>query len=66
MKRRKTLANRVVATLSSLYGWAEGKLVPRGFNPCATIERYKEEPRERYLADIELKRLGKVLTEMRG
>ncbi|MBX9590835.1 MAG: tyrosine-type recombinase/integrase [Hyphomonadaceae bacterium] len=64
---RKMLANRVVATFSSLYGWASGKLVPRGYNPCSArngVERYKEVPRERQLEDDEIKRLGTALREM--
>ena len=64
----KVLANRVVATLSSLYGWSSGKLVPRGFNPCSArnngVERYKEKPRECQLEDDQIVRLGKALREM--
>jgi len=47
-----------VATLSSLYGWAEGKHVARGFNPCALVERFPEVGKERYLTDDELKQLS--------
>jgi integrase len=63
LKDRKILANRIVATLSSLYSWAEGKHVPRGFNPCTHVERFKEVAKERYLTDVELKHLGKALRD---
>jgi integrase len=57
-------SNRVVAVLSSFFGWAERKhWRPRGSNPCAPIQRFKEAKRERFLKFEELQRLGKVLTE---
>jgi integrase len=63
LKRHKTLANHVVATLSSLYGWADGKLVPRGFNPCSGVERYKLDPRNCQLEDDAIESVVRVLRE---
>lgn len=62
-KGHKVTANRVVSTfLSGLFTWA-GKMgeVPRGMNPAKNIERYREEGRERFLSDDEMKRLGETL-----
>lgn len=55
-------ANRVVALLSKMFGWAEREgYRDRGSNPCIGIEKYKEHRRERFLMDVELERLGKTL-----
>jgi integrase len=61
-KGARVTANRVVTFLGGLYTWA-GKmaLVPKGTNPAAGIERFKEEGRERFLSDDEIKRLGATL-----
>jgi integrase len=58
----RVAANRVVALISSLYGWA-GKAgeVPRGTNPARDVTRFKEEARTRYLSDAEIARLGETL-----
>lgn len=55
-------ANRVLAVLSKLFGWAE----MRGHrqehsNPCRLIEKYPEVKRERFLSDEEISRLGAAL-----
>lgn len=60
--RKPATANRVVATLSGIFPWAaRGKHVPKGHNPCAGLEKFKEEGRERYLTSEELQRLGATL-----
>lgn len=60
--RKPATANRVVATLSGLYTWAaKQRIVPRGFNPCVGLEKFREEGRERYLTTDELQRLGATL-----
>ena len=58
----KVAANRVVALISSLYGWA-GKAgeIPRGTNPARDVTRFKEEARTRKLSMEELARLGTTL-----
>ena len=56
------LANRVIAVLSKLLSWAEDHgYRPAGPNPCRGVEKYKEQPRQRYLSVAELKRLGAAL-----
>lgn len=60
--RKPATANRVVATLSGLYGWAaKQKIVAKGFNPCVGLEKFREDGRERYLTMDELQRLGATL-----
>lgn len=55
-------ANRLVAVLSKLFGWAEKmKLRPKGTNPCQEHQRFKEKARERFLSADELTRLGMAL-----
>lgn len=58
-------ANRVLALLSRVMTLAEmWELRPTGSNPCRHIERFKEQPRERYLSAEEIKRLGDTMTGM--
>ena len=58
------VANRAVAVLSAIYGWADGVgLVPEGMNPTRKLERFAERSRERYLSTDELARLGSVLRQ---
>ena len=61
-KGRKVTANRVTTFLSGLFTWA-GKMgeVAKGANPAKDIERFREEGRERFLTDDEIKRLGETL-----
>lgn len=55
-------ANRVLALLSKVFSLAEEwGLRPDGTNPCRRIKKYPEKPRERFLTDKELARLGKAL-----
>ena len=66
LKGTPTLANRVVAVLSSFCSWCERKkLRPPHSNPCTDklIERYGEEQRKRYLTTKEYARLGKALRD---
>jgi integrase len=55
-------ANRALALLSSILGWAEkvGER-PDNTNPCRHVERYPEKSRERLLTAPELARLGDAL-----
>ena len=61
---RPVTANKCVKVLSHMYrlgaGWG---LVPEGFNPCRSVEKYPEHSRERFLTDAEFTRLGRVLDE---
>lgn len=66
LKATPTLANRVVAVLSSFCSWCERKKFrPPHSNPCTDklIERYGEEQRKRYLTPKEYGRLGKALRD---
>jgi integrase len=64
MKNQRTTANRVLAVVGSMYSFAARQgIVPEGFNPSRGIEKYKEQGRERYLKDHELKRLGQTLID---
>jgi integrase len=63
---RPTLANRIMDTLSSLYGWQQGNEPNKPlFNPAGRklVERYKEDPREFRLKPDQLIRLAKVLKD---
>ncbi len=55
-------ANRTLALLSSILGWAEkvGER-PDASNPCRHVARFPERPRERVLTAEELARLGDAL-----
>lgn len=56
------LANRVIATASKLFAWAEQHgYRERHSNPCDGIEPYKEVARKRYLTPAELQRVGAAL-----
>jgi integrase len=55
-------ANRMLAIVASMYGFAARRgIVPKGFNPAAGVERFRESSRERYLGADELRRLGEAL-----
>lgn len=62
MRDQPVAANRCLALISKIFTTAE-RLGHReiGSNPCRGIERYREQPRDRYLNDEELARLGKAL-----
>lgn len=64
MTHARPTANRVVALLSAIYTWAtKAKRITEGCNPTRGIERYREQPRERYLTSAELARLGEAIRE---
>ena len=57
-------ANRAIALLSKMFNLAEKwGIRPDGTNPCRHIEKYDETPRNRYLSEEELSRLGKALLD---
>ncbi|MGI8570389.1 MAG: tyrosine-type recombinase/integrase [Methylocella sp.] len=60
-------ANRVLAVVSSIWNWAARRgEVALAANPCAGIERYPEQGRERFLSTEELGRLGDALAGTRA
>lgn len=64
LKAKPTTANRVRDIVGSMYGWAmKSKLLSKGENPAAGIEKFREVKRERHLSTDELSRLGEALRE---
>ncbi|MBV9569766.1 MAG: site-specific integrase [Alphaproteobacteria bacterium] len=57
-------ANRVLVALACFFDWARriGER-PAGENPARDIEKFQEEPRERFLTSEELGRLGAAIHE---
>ena len=61
---RPVTANKSIKVLPHMYRLGEGwGLVPEGFNPCRSVEKYPERSRERFLTYAEFARLGRVLDE---
>ena len=66
-RRAPVQANRVLAVLSSMFGCAERwGMRPEGTNPCRGRKRFREVPRDRYLSESELVRVGSVIREVEG
>ena len=58
------MANIAVMTLSHVFTKAElWGLVPTGTNPCGVVRKYPTGKPERFLTDVELRRVGNVLDE---
>jgi hypothetical protein len=59
---RQVTANRAIVALSGVFTWAgKHNLLPENFNPARGIEKFREQPHERYLTSDELARLGNAL-----
>jgi integrase len=54
-------ANRALALLSSMLGWAIKSGVRDAPNPCRDVKRYRGRRVERFLSTVELGRLGEAL-----
>jgi integrase len=65
LKDRQATANRVIAVLSAIYGWAEKvEILPDGTrNPTKRLEKFRERPKERFLSIAELERLGAAIRQ---
>ncbi|MFZ1425447.1 MAG: tyrosine-type recombinase/integrase [Geminicoccaceae bacterium] len=64
LREKPYTANRALALLSKMLALSERwGLRPVGSNPCRTVERFKEEGRERYLNSDELTRLGQAMRD---
>lgn len=60
MKERPAQANRTIAIIGSMFGFASKHgLIDSDLNPARGIEKYKQEGRERFLSSDELARLGR-------
>lgn len=63
-RRTPSQANRMLAIVSSMYGFAAKRtMVPVGYNPARGVEKYPEKGRERFLTSEELAALGDALRE---
>lgn len=57
-------ANRLVAMTRKFFNWCEAaKLRPKGSNPCAGHEMFRESRRERFLSAEEIGQLGEALAK---
>jgi integrase len=62
MKNHPYQANRLLAVVGSLYGFAAKRhIVQSDFNPARGIEKYPEKGRERFLTSGELTRVGQAI-----
>jgi integrase len=62
LRERPRAANHVLAFVSTLYTAAQvAGLVAEGFNPARRIEHYRLQPRQRFLSEMELARVGDAL-----
>lgn len=62
MRRTPMEANRVLAALSKMFHDAEAwRLRPFQSNPCYRLKRYREQKRDRFYSDDELRKLGAAL-----
>jgi integrase len=61
LQKKPIAANRCLAIISRIFTIAAKWGLCDDENPCQGIDRYPEKPRERYLTDEELERLGHAL-----
>lgn len=59
------VANKCLALLSKMFNMAERwGMRPDGTNPCRHVDKYRSQPRERFLSEKELACLAEVLAEV--
>lgn len=60
---KRVTANRVLALLSGVFGWAKdrGIVDKNATNPCERVDRFEEVNRERYVTEAEMPRLAKAI-----
>lgn len=62
LKDSPYMANRVLATLSCMFNYAEkNRMRPAGTNPCRHVKRFKEEKRKRYMTKLEAPNVAAAL-----
>lgn len=58
------LANRMLATASCMFSYAEKhRIRPLGSNPCAHVRRFREDKRRRYMSRVEAPRVAAQLAK---
>ena len=63
-KEKPVTANRAMAVLSALWGWAAKlEMVSAAENPVRGLDKNREQGRERFLTDEEFERLGTAIHE---
>lgn len=66
LKNTPYQANRTVGTLSVFFNWCEKMgYIPRNSNPVKGIEKYKEYKREIYMQAEDIRKIGKVIAELK-
>lgn len=63
MAGHPTVANRVIALVSSIYGWALSAGVWEGNNPARGVKKNQEKSRDRFIQGDELPRFFKAVSE---
>lgn len=67
LKDRQVLANRVMATLSAMYGWARKKrIIPANVIPTLGIEKFREEERHTPPTADEADRIANAFEALKG
>jgi integrase len=66
MRNKPTGANKAVAVLGSFLTHCKREGLTTGDNPCTTIRRYEERPRERVLNEAEIAALGEAIENYQG
>ena len=67
LRERPYTANLVIDTLSQVFKQAIAwGLAPEGINPCRHVPRFREGRRERFLTDVEIRRLARTLEELQA
>lgn len=62
MRTMPPTANRTIAALSKFFSWSiRGGYRPNDNNPCKGLQKYKEQPRERYLSPGEIAAVGQAI-----
>lgn len=64
MRAMPPTANRTIAALSKFFSWAiRSGYRPDRQNPCQGLQKFKEQPRQRYLSEAEISALGGAITD---
>ena len=65
MRHKPQAANAAIKVVAKMLSLAmEWGLREHGTNPCQSVKKYRSRPRERFLTDVEYRKLGRTVTEM--